>query len=190
MSPPLPQSPSWLRRCPRQFPHMELGITLAGKPRQQAALPAPLTKSGTRDVAGGVSPGTHSSGGCSSERGAPLPHHWFPPGVLLSHPGGSLLSALLSTTPDTCQLSVQASLVPLPRVSCCREFYITMVKWTTSTKVAVNWLSWVQNVSILTLCVATAGVCTKVVGLGLEAGTSRGIRVTCERGRETHMHTT
>ena len=65
-----------------------------------------------------------------------------------------------------------------------------MVKWTTSTKVAVNWLSWVQNVSILTFCVATAGVCTKVVGLGLEAGTSRGIRVTCERGRETHMHTT
>ena len=189
MSPP-PQSPSWLRRCPRQFPHMELGIPVAGKPRQQAALPAPLTKSGTGDVAAGVSPGTHSPGGCSSERGAPLPRCWFPLGVPLSHPGGSLLSALLSTTPDTCQLSVQASLVPSPHVSCCREYYITMVKWRTSTKVAMNWLSWVQNVSILTLCVATAGVCTKVVGLGWEAGTSRGIGVTCERGRETHMHTT
>ena len=128
--------------------------------------------------------------GCSSERGAPLPRCWFPLGVPLSHPGGSLLSALLSTTPDTCQLSVQASLVPSPHVSCCREYYITMVKWTTSTKVAVNWLSWVQNVSILTLCVATVGVCTKVGGLGWEAGTSRGIGVTCERGRETHMHTT
>lgn len=43
-----------------------------------------------------------------------------------------------------------------------REYYITMVKWATSTKVAVNWLSRAQNVSILTLCDATTGVCTKV----------------------------
>ncbi|KAM5205512.1 A-type potassium channel modulatory protein DPP6 isoform 2-T2 [Hipposideros larvatus] len=42
-----------------------------------------------------------------------------------------------------------------------REHYITMVKWATSTKVAVNWLSRAQNVSILTLCDATTGVCTK-----------------------------
>uniref|UniRef100_A0A8D1LZ47 A-type potassium channel modulatory protein DPP6 n=1 Tax=Sus scrofa TaxID=9823 RepID=A0A8D1LZ47_PIG len=42
-----------------------------------------------------------------------------------------------------------------------REYYITMVKWATSTKVAVNWLSRAQNVSILTLCDATTGVCTK-----------------------------
>lgn len=47
-----------------------------------------------------------------------------------------------------------------------REYYITMVKWATSTKVAVNWLSRAQNVSILTLCDATTGVCTKVRGLG------------------------
>ncbi|XP_036086512.1 dipeptidyl aminopeptidase-like protein 6 isoform X3 [Rousettus aegyptiacus] len=42
-----------------------------------------------------------------------------------------------------------------------REYYITMVKWATSTKVAVNWLNRAQNVSILTLCDATTGVCTK-----------------------------
>ncbi|CAH2282018.1 dipeptidyl aminopeptidase 6 isoform X1 [Pelobates cultripes] len=42
-----------------------------------------------------------------------------------------------------------------------REFYITMVKWATSTKLAVNWLNRVQNISILTLCDATTGVCSK-----------------------------
>uniref|UniRef100_A0A8C0UEG6 A-type potassium channel modulatory protein DPP6 n=1 Tax=Cyanistes caeruleus TaxID=156563 RepID=A0A8C0UEG6_CYACU len=41
------------------------------------------------------------------------------------------------------------------------DYYITMVKWATSTKVAVNWLNRAQNVSILTLCDATTGVCTK-----------------------------
>lgn len=61
-----------------------------------------------------------------------------------------------------------------------REYYITMVKWATSTKVAVNWLSRAQNVSILTLCDATTGVCTKVRGQGREqareplAGSARG----------------
>lgn len=47
-------------------------------------------------------------------------------------------------------------------MSVCRDYYITMVKWATSTKVAVNWLNRAQNVSILTLCDATTGVCTKV----------------------------
>uniref|UniRef100_A0A8C1WH99 Dipeptidyl-peptidase 6a n=1 Tax=Cyprinus carpio TaxID=7962 RepID=A0A8C1WH99_CYPCA len=42
------------------------------------------------------------------------------------------------------------------------EYYVTMVKWATSTKLAVNWLNRAQNISILTLCVATTGVCTKV----------------------------
>uniref|UniRef100_A0A673LCL9 A-type potassium channel modulatory protein DPP6 n=1 Tax=Sinocyclocheilus rhinocerous TaxID=307959 RepID=A0A673LCL9_9TELE len=42
------------------------------------------------------------------------------------------------------------------------ECYVTMVKWATSTKLAVNWLNRAQNISILTLCVATTGVCTKV----------------------------
>lgn len=37
-----------------------------------------------------------------------------------------------------------------------------MVKWATSTKLAVNWLNRAQNNSILTLCEATTGVCTKV----------------------------
>ncbi|XP_077410267.1 A-type potassium channel modulatory protein DPP6 isoform X2 [Vanacampus margaritifer] len=45
-----------------------------------------------------------------------------------------------------------------PRLS---EFYVTMVKWATSTKLAVNWLNRAQNISILTLCQATTGVCTK-----------------------------
>ncbi|XP_053569782.1 dipeptidyl aminopeptidase-like protein 6 [Bombina bombina] len=42
-----------------------------------------------------------------------------------------------------------------------REYYITMVKWATSTKLAVNWINRAQNISILTLCDATTGVCTK-----------------------------
>uniref|UniRef100_A0A9J8BN79 A-type potassium channel modulatory protein DPP6 n=1 Tax=Cyprinus carpio carpio TaxID=630221 RepID=A0A9J8BN79_CYPCA len=42
------------------------------------------------------------------------------------------------------------------------EYYVTMVKWATSTKLVVNWLNRAQNISILTLCVATTGVCTKV----------------------------
>uniref|UniRef100_A0A7N6BR01 Dipeptidyl-peptidase 6b n=1 Tax=Anabas testudineus TaxID=64144 RepID=A0A7N6BR01_ANATE len=41
------------------------------------------------------------------------------------------------------------------------EYYITMVKWATSTKLAVNWLNRAQNNSILTLCEATTGVCIK-----------------------------
>lgn len=46
-----------------------------------------------------------------------------------------------------------------PRIG--SEFYITMVRWATSTKLAVNWLNRAQNNSILTLCEATTGVCTK-----------------------------
>uniref|UniRef100_A0A1A8IS57 Dipeptidyl-peptidase 6b n=1 Tax=Nothobranchius kuhntae TaxID=321403 RepID=A0A1A8IS57_NOTKU len=46
-----------------------------------------------------------------------------------------------------------------PRIG--REFYITMVKWATNTKLAVNWLNRAQNNSILTLCEATTGVCIK-----------------------------
>uniref|UniRef100_A0A8B9L0F7 Dipeptidyl-peptidase 6b n=1 Tax=Astyanax mexicanus TaxID=7994 RepID=A0A8B9L0F7_ASTMX len=42
-----------------------------------------------------------------------------------------------------------------------KEYYITMVKWATSTKLAVNWLNRAQNNSILTLCEATTGICTK-----------------------------
>uniref|UniRef100_A0A673LHC2 Dipeptidyl aminopeptidase-like protein 6 n=1 Tax=Sinocyclocheilus rhinocerous TaxID=307959 RepID=A0A673LHC2_9TELE len=41
------------------------------------------------------------------------------------------------------------------------DYYITMVKWATSTKLAVNWLNRAQNNSILTLCEATTGICTK-----------------------------
>ncbi|XP_072432337.1 A-type potassium channel modulatory protein DPP6 isoform X3 [Chiloscyllium punctatum] len=42
-----------------------------------------------------------------------------------------------------------------------KEYYITMVTWASSTKLAVNWLNRAQNVSILTLCEATTGICTK-----------------------------
>ncbi|KAG7280247.1 hypothetical protein CRUP_035374 [Coryphaenoides rupestris] len=41
------------------------------------------------------------------------------------------------------------------------EYYVTMVKWATTTKLAVNWLNRAQNISVLTLCEATTGVCTK-----------------------------
>uniref|UniRef100_A0A8C5A6M3 A-type potassium channel modulatory protein DPP6 n=1 Tax=Gadus morhua TaxID=8049 RepID=A0A8C5A6M3_GADMO len=41
------------------------------------------------------------------------------------------------------------------------EFYVTMVKWATTTKLAINWLNRAQNISVLTLCEATTGVCTK-----------------------------
>ncbi|XP_016392849.1 dipeptidyl aminopeptidase-like protein 6 [Sinocyclocheilus rhinocerous] len=44
---------------------------------------------------------------------------------------------------------------------CRKDYYITMVKWATSTKLAVNWLNRAQNNSILTLCEATTGICTK-----------------------------
>lgn len=37
-----------------------------------------------------------------------------------------------------------------------------MVKWATSTKLAVTWLNRGQNNSILTLCEATTGICVKV----------------------------
>uniref|UniRef100_A0A668AP45 A-type potassium channel modulatory protein DPP6 n=1 Tax=Myripristis murdjan TaxID=586833 RepID=A0A668AP45_9TELE len=40
-------------------------------------------------------------------------------------------------------------------------YYVTMVKWATTTKLAINWLNRAQNISVLTLCEATTGVCTK-----------------------------
>ncbi|KAK7895768.1 hypothetical protein WMY93_021093 [Mugilogobius chulae] len=36
-----------------------------------------------------------------------------------------------------------------------------MVKWATATKLAINWMNRAQNISVLTLCEATTGVCTK-----------------------------
>ncbi|XP_062848085.1 dipeptidyl aminopeptidase-like protein 6 [Trichomycterus rosablanca] len=42
-----------------------------------------------------------------------------------------------------------------------REYYITMVKWVTNTKLVVNWVNRAQNISILTMCEATTGLCTK-----------------------------
>lgn len=43
-----------------------------------------------------------------------------------------------------------------------REFYITMVKWATSSQLAVRWLTRQQNMSILSLCEAATGACTEV----------------------------
>ncbi|XP_069554833.1 inactive dipeptidyl peptidase 10-like [Brachyistius frenatus] len=41
------------------------------------------------------------------------------------------------------------------------EFYITMVKWVTWEKLSVRWVNRAQNMSILSLCEATTGDCTK-----------------------------
>uniref|UniRef100_A0AAY4D1B4 Uncharacterized protein n=1 Tax=Denticeps clupeoides TaxID=299321 RepID=A0AAY4D1B4_9TELE len=42
-----------------------------------------------------------------------------------------------------------------------REHYVVMVKWISNTHTAVRWLNRTQNVSILTVCDATVGVCVK-----------------------------
>ncbi|XP_012882665.1 PREDICTED: dipeptidyl aminopeptidase-like protein 6 [Dipodomys ordii] len=69
-----------------------------------------------------------------------------------------------------------------------REYYITMVKWATSTKVAVTWLNRAQNVSILTLCDATTGVCTKKHEDESEAWLHRqGVRDVCSPVCICHM---
>ncbi|KAM9364846.1 inactive dipeptidyl peptidase 10-like [Pholidichthys leucotaenia] len=41
------------------------------------------------------------------------------------------------------------------------EFYITMVKWATQERLSVRWVNRAQNMSILSLCDATTGGCTK-----------------------------
>ncbi|XP_035492765.2 inactive dipeptidyl peptidase 10-like isoform X2 [Scophthalmus maximus] len=40
-----------------------------------------------------------------------------------------------------------------------RDFYVTMVKWISNTHLAVRWVNRPQNVSLLTVCDATLGVC-------------------------------
>ncbi|XP_043939655.1 inactive dipeptidyl peptidase 10-like isoform X2 [Protopterus annectens] len=40
-----------------------------------------------------------------------------------------------------------------------REYYVTMVKWINSTRLAVQWLSRPQNFSVLSFCEATTGAC-------------------------------
>ncbi|XP_039998551.1 inactive dipeptidyl peptidase 10-like [Xiphias gladius] len=40
-----------------------------------------------------------------------------------------------------------------------RDFYVTMVKWISSTHLAVRWVNRPQNASLLTMCDATLGVC-------------------------------
>nr|XP_020489846.1 inactive dipeptidyl peptidase 10-like isoform X2 [Labrus bergylta] len=42
-----------------------------------------------------------------------------------------------------------------------RDFYITMVKWISNTHLAVRWLNRPQNLSLLTACDATIGVCVQ-----------------------------
>ncbi|KAM6945787.1 inactive dipeptidyl peptidase 10-like [Aplochiton taeniatus] len=42
-----------------------------------------------------------------------------------------------------------------------REVYVMMVKWTSSSHVAVRWLNRPQNASVLSLCDATSGTCVK-----------------------------
>nr|XP_020756403.1 dipeptidyl aminopeptidase-like protein 6 [Odocoileus virginianus texanus] len=86
------------------------------------------------------------------------------PGPVLRPPPARLVGADgLAQRPPCRVRRVLSALVELTAVinGHEKEYYITMVKWATSTKVAVNWLSRAQNVSILTLCDATTGVCTK-----------------------------
>ncbi|XP_077459145.1 inactive dipeptidyl peptidase 10-like [Stigmatopora argus] len=40
-----------------------------------------------------------------------------------------------------------------------RDFYITMVKWISSTHLAVRWITRAQNASVLTVCDGVVGVC-------------------------------
>ncbi|XP_008323283.1 inactive dipeptidyl peptidase 10-like isoform X2 [Cynoglossus semilaevis] len=40
-----------------------------------------------------------------------------------------------------------------------RDFYVTMVKWISNTHLAVRWVNRLQNVSLLTVCDSTLGVC-------------------------------
>ncbi|XP_066470740.1 inactive dipeptidyl peptidase 10-like [Tiliqua scincoides] len=40
-----------------------------------------------------------------------------------------------------------------------REYYITMVKWVTRSRLAVRWLNRPQNMSVLSLCEAATGAC-------------------------------
>ncbi|KAG7463965.1 hypothetical protein MATL_G00182200 [Megalops atlanticus] len=42
-----------------------------------------------------------------------------------------------------------------------REYYVVMVKWISNTNAAVRWLNRPQNVSVLTVCDTTIGVCIK-----------------------------
>ncbi|XP_068103545.1 inactive dipeptidyl peptidase 10 [Hyperolius riggenbachi] len=42
-----------------------------------------------------------------------------------------------------------------------RDYYITMVKWIGNTRTVVRWLNRLQNISILTVCEATTGACSK-----------------------------
>lgn len=81
--------------------------------------------------------------------------------------------AVHACAPRACTAAHAARACVCVCVCAFREYYITMVKWATSTKVAVNWLNRAQNVSILTLCDATTGVCTKVRGWGWGGPQSR-----------------
>uniref|UniRef100_A0A8D3E335 Inactive dipeptidyl peptidase 10-like n=1 Tax=Scophthalmus maximus TaxID=52904 RepID=A0A8D3E335_SCOMX len=50
-----------------------------------------------------------------------------------------------------------------------RDFYVTMVKWISNTHLAVRWVNRPQNVSLLTVCDATLGVCLQVaLGFSLQ----------------------
>lgn len=44
-----------------------------------------------------------------------------------------------------------------------RGHYISMVKWTSGTRLVVRWLNRVQNQSVLSVCEATTGVCSQVI---------------------------
>ncbi|KAB0345269.1 hypothetical protein FD754_022195 [Muntiacus muntjak] len=85
-----------------------------------------------------------------------IAHWWSPDGTRLAY------ATINDSRVPVMELpTYTGSIYPTAKSYHYPKYYITMVKWATSTKVAVNWLSRAQNVSILTLCDATTGVCTK-----------------------------
>ncbi|KAB0375466.1 hypothetical protein FD755_012109, partial [Muntiacus reevesi] len=85
-----------------------------------------------------------------------IAHWWSPDGTRLAY------ATINDSRVPVMELpTYTGSIYPTAKPYHYPKYYITMVKWATSTKVAVNWLSRAQNVSILTLCDATTGVCTK-----------------------------
>ncbi|TRY66085.1 hypothetical protein DNTS_035580 [Danionella cerebrum] len=94
-------------------------------------------------------------------------HWWSPDGLRLAY--ATINDTMAGEQNPEVYLSVVSLNGPLhtvrmrkpddPRIR--KDYYITMVKWATSTKLAVNWLNRAQNNSVLTLCEATTGICTK-----------------------------